>query len=420
MPQKKEDVRLIRTLGGRIGVQFTDEGPSDLLELFHSIDSAQYLDLVEEVVNVCEESPDRTEQVIRQLEIVFKGEDHEVREMATLVAVQLAESRPERLREFVPLLVDSLEDAPGPVADNAALALSQIASEYPSDIELAASRCGWLLDSELSFLRQRGLDIVVPVARAAPEKVVPVVPELVNLARERTCWEQPDRLDRVTSEITRREIAEASRREQIDREVQRARAILTLRLIAERRPADLVSAITPLGRLLQTETNPQAQLALMNIISLVVNTDSEAVLPVLSKLTDTIRTSCDSELQGAAIRILAALGEDHLDEVGPAVEELIPSITGLLRDDEPSTRGATAVLLTYGAEYQPEPIEPAVTDLRALLDDEHEYVRGSAIWALGLVGDDISRPVLQELSTSDPADQVRNAASEAIQMLEDR
>jgi HEAT repeat protein len=89
--------------------------------------------------------------------------------------------------------------------------------------------------------------------------------------------------------------------------------------------------------------------------------------------------------------------------------DLVHLLTEVLGSDEMSVRWKAAVALS---EIGP----PAVQDLIECLSDMRAYVRSSAAWVLGNIGDQRATPALQR-NLEDPSPDVRKEAAEALGKL---
>lgn len=63
-------------------------------------------------------------------------------------------------------------------------------------------------------------------------------------------------------------------------------------------------------------------------------------------------------------------------------------------------------------------VEPAIPSLIDALDEDFEYSRANACWALGYLEADAALDALEERRTADSSEEVRHAADQAIQMIE--
>jgi HEAT repeat protein len=93
-------------------------------------------------------------------------------------------------------------------------------------------------------------------------------------------------------------------------------------------------------------------------------------------------------------------------------KDLMHLLTEVLGSDETSVRWKAAVALT---EIGP----PAVQDLIGCLSDPRAWVRSSAAWVLGNIGDRRAAPALQR-NLEDPSSDVRKEVSEALGKLVDK
>lgn len=78
---------------------------------------------------------------------------------------------------------------------------------------------------------------------------------------------------------------------------------------------------------------------------------------------------------------------------------------------------ATSIFARVANQY-PEDVEPAIPSLIDALDEDFEYARGNACWALGYLEAESALAALEELRESDSSEEVRYAAEQAVQMIE--
>lgn len=143
----------------------------------------------------------------------------------------------------------------------------------------------------------------------------------------------------------------------------------------------------------------RAQITAMHVLE---KLDAPQAIPVILPLL----SSTDEFVRKVAAGALGLLGEEHLDQLGPALEVLLADPEGMVRDAATEAIG----LLRYA------PSRAALE--RVLLDDEDWIVRASAAEALGELGDANALPALGA-SLEDEMYPVRSYAAYAIGQLGD-
>ena len=120
-------------------------------------------------------------------------------------------------------------------------------------------------------------------------------------------------------------------------------------------------------------------------------------------------------LRANAAGLLADLSDEYPEKVRSSVSYVIE----LLDDDDEKVRYNATSILSRVAKQYPEDVEPAIPSLIDTLDDDFEYSRGNACWALGYLAAESAVETLRERKQSDPDEEVRAVAEQAIQMIED-
>jgi HEAT repeat protein len=132
-----------------------------------------------------------------------------------------------------------------------------------------------------------------------------------------------------------------------------------------------------------------------------------AGLEVLGVIIDSNETS---QIRGKAAFTLALAAEERADIVLDVVLPQRDAIVDLLDESEPFSRHAGATLLSHVAQRESGTISDATDSLETLLDDDHAFVRGSALWALRHVGGVEQRKAIQETAKNDPDPEIRELA----------
>ncbi len=121
----------------------------------------------------------------------------------------------------------------------------------------------------------------------------------------------------------------------------------------------------------------------------------------------------DSELRYDA---LGCLG-DVADRDPAAVEPICSDLERALSSDDADTRAIAAITIARVAATHRTAVEPVREALFELLADEHAHVRANACVALGNGQVDAAAARLADLSSTDPAPNVRDRAGWAVEQL---
>jgi HEAT repeat protein len=114
-----------------------------------------------------------------------------------------------------------------------------------------------------------------------------------------------------------------------------------------------------------------------------------------------------------AAGLLADLSNEYPEKTRASVSRAIE----LLDDDNEKVRyNATSILARVVNEF-PEAVEPATPSLIDALDEGFAYSRANACWALGYLEADAAVDALEERRDSDPDEEVRTVADQALQLI---
>ncbi|MFB6150653.1 MAG: HEAT repeat domain-containing protein [Haloarculaceae archaeon] len=363
-------------------------------------------------------------------------------------AVEWSESE---LESFVPPLRGALR-ADDPILRNSALqALTDVASRDVSLVEPVLDDVADLLSDEQDLVRSSTVEFLYFVGQEDAEAIRPCADELLAmfdgdpspgqrsplyclalLAREDVdpvvdelhrfvdvFVDGPDdRAEFDTREIDGRldadqiqNVAQTATKQRRDYRVVAGDVIVS---IARQEPAAVVDHLPDLAPFADDPVL-QIRVVVLDVLGALAMDYPERVLghlPALAAALDDGRP-----VSAHAVKALGALSQERPDAAVEAVSPHADKLIDLLDHAESEVRSVAAGLLSYLGAEQPETVEPALPDARDLLDDEHPYVRGNAVWIVEAVGDESDRETLKELAESDPNPQVREAAETAAQQL---
>ncbi|MFD1524947.1 HEAT repeat domain-containing protein [Halolamina salina] len=130
----------------------------------------------------------------------------------------------------------------------------------------------------------------------------------------------------------------------------------------------------------------------------------------------------DRTVRHVAAAALSDVAEEYRSVHGhpvPRREELADTAAGLLASDDERLRYRGAFTLYEFGMEEPTLLQDRLPRIRAALDDEYYLVRKEAAGMLGFVGDEASVPELSRLAESDPSDDVRTKAADALGSIRD-
>jgi HEAT repeat protein len=330
------------------------------------------------------ESPDSDGSVnISELVETIRTADGKERRIAMARLAKTVEKDPECGLDAIPVLTSELRTFEVELQAETLHILSMVAEEYPEQATPAVNEVISLLDVRAdSELNTDAIQIVAAIAEHKPDAVVDAVPTLATLL-------QADSPAEPT-------------------------VLTALKRIADVYP-DAVVPVTPdlITYIEQgSDSNRIGAIAVLGTLSKDYPDIAEETIPTATELLD----AENYMLRANATGLLADLADEYPAEV----RSTVPHVIELLDDDDEKVRYNATSILARVAEHYPENVEPAVPSLIDALDEDFEYSRGNACWALGYVGADSALDALEERKQTDSSEEVRTAAEQAIQMIEDR
>ena len=277
-------------------------------------------------------------------------------------------------------------------------ALAAVGRDAPQDLSPALAPIGTLLKSSSPDKQDAALHLLEYLIAEKPS--VPdedIVRRLIVLAMVEPPEDQTgEKLDRGTVEsIYRRQ----------------KRAVGILMSLAQSDP-DPFRQHLPTIRDGLPNLSPSARVAVLELLIPIAEIDPGAMHPLLETLGEVFKDASDSRIQVRAGWILSLSGEAYPREVAAAIEADIEAAFSLL-DGDIESRAAGATLLSYVAEYNPELLAPRNDQLRSYLDDDHEAVRISIVWALGAL--DASENLIRIIAETDESALVRDVATAIVE-----
>lgn len=273
-------------------------------------------------------------------------------------------------------------------------ALAAIGRETPQKLVPAIESIETVLESSAPDRQDAALHLleyVVPVNSDVVESHL--VARLLSIA-----------MTEPASDHTSQEVDQGERQRDYRRQ---KRAIGILAAIAETDPERFRDQLPTIAERFP-HLSDSAQVGLLEMLIPIAESDPAAMSPLLELLGHSFRNEDDERILVRAGWALSLSGEAYPNEVAAAIADNVePAFT--LLDGDLEARAAGAALLSYVAEYQPELLGSRQNELREHLDDEHESVRTSILWALGALG--ASEELFEEIAHTDESELVRNVAT---------
>ena len=303
--------------------------------------------------------------------------------LALFRLARLAEADPSTGLTAVPVLTTELQGSDPAIQADAVTILSSVAQEHPEEVTPAAEDIIEFLASEADpDVLADAITIVAEIADSNPGAVVDAVPKLAAVLQDGSPAD--------------------------------ATATTAIQRIAEAYP-DAVVPITPqltayLGE--SDESHRIGALAILGILSKDYPDVAEDTIPTAIELLDADRY----KLRANAAGLLADLADAYPDQVKPVV----PRAIELLDDSDEKARYNATSILARIAKTDPDAVEPAIEPLIDALDEGFAYARSNACWALGYLAAEDALERLRDIEETDPNEEVRHAASVAIDEIEER
>ncbi len=314
------------------------------------------------------------------IESIQSGGGREQR-IALARLAKTVEKEPERGLDAFPVLTAELQRVDVELQAESLHILSTVAEEYPEQIRPAAGEVIHLLDQESnSELIADTIEIIGAIAEYEPDAVVDAVPKLAIVLQDGSSADPM--------------------------------VLTTLKRIADAYP-DAVVPVTPelISYVEQgNDAHRTGAIAVLGMLSKEYPHIAEETIPTATELLD----AENYMLRANAAGLLADLSDEY-----PAdLRSSIPRAVELLDDDDKKVRyNATSILARVAKQY-PEDVESAVPSLIDAFDEEFEYSRANACWALGYLEADSALEAIEKREQNDSSEEVRHAADQAIQMIE--
>lgn len=370
---------------------------------------------------IVQEKPAFTRRVIDRTTTVLRSGEFEERAKAGRILAAIASHHPDQVADVAPKLIDAIDEEEFSGIYNAILeSLTYVAQADPEAVTLLRSELPSLLRDDLPTARRHAADIARTLASSDPENCTPLIAALLEVVGNRyeSASESFDSrtMSGVPEQMVKKDTEAAQEQNRI-----RGRAAEALAEIARADPEAMIGETDELVELLRTEPSPLPHDELLEIVAVIAQERPAAITEAIDPLVELLRAESETaETKATAAWILALLSEVNEDRVTDAVRPVVPTVIDLLDADDTPARGAAASLLMYVADRHPDRVVAATEPLLVLLDDDAPFIRGSAAWVLGRVGDIDIRDRLADVAESDPDEEVREAASQAVELIDDR
>lgn len=398
----------------------TDEEIAELLDTAMEGPDTNAIGALEAVTA---EEPGRVDRVVAALaDRLEPGRPAEQLQVALEIAESLGHEHPERTAVLAPAVFDLLEGQESRVETAAARALGGMA---PAVAETTAERRGAvadLLGSEELIGRAVGAQLVAALAEADPDAAAGLLDEMLALVGTtyNVTAEEVDQtaLDSDAARQRFEEMLEEEREERSVHDSARREVATAVALVAESHPDAVADHVDDIAAAIEESDVPGVRYALVDALVPVAESSPAAAMAALDALVGRLEAGGLPENLARVARVLGFLADADERRVADAVRPHLDTVLGLLEEEDPGVRGATAGLLMYVGEQYPEDVAEGEEALLELLDAEDPSVRGSAALVLGAVGGSDARERLSAVAAADPSEEVRAAAGQAAQRID--
>lgn len=336
---------------------------------------------------------------------------------------EFAELHPEEAAPLAPTVFDVLDHEHPTVEDRAVRALEPLGTSNTTAVADRVDAVEEMLADDRVVHRAVGVELAVALAEDDPGAAGPLLDGLLTVAE--TEYESPVQdADPNTLDISPgppgeqpQALVDDDRQQRMRHDALRERAAVGIALLAEHDPGALAPHAASVGEAIDATDWPVLQYGLVDALAPVAEAHPEDAMVALDPLVDSLDPDIRSQDRARAALALSFLADADEQRVADAVEDRLDAVLDLLEADEPEVQSAGAGLLMYVGEQSPDRVAEATDLLLDMLDAEDPSVRGSAAWVLGIAGDEDARDRLQAVAESDPDEEVRSAAEQALTRL---
>ena len=320
-----------------------------------------------------------------------------------------------------PAVVRSLaarfDDEYGVARREAGIALRALARDSPEAALEAVDSLPELLDPSDPQLTAIGLDLVETVVEADTGAAVDLLGPLLETVRatpDLTGGAVPTHGEGMGSGAVAHDQYESFARKN---QRLRNRTASAIGEVLREEPLAVDTHRDVLVAVLESVDSGAVRVFLVEALGEVAETRPELVVPFVGTLGDLLDDE-DSGVVAAAAWTLGILGESHGQRVADVVATRVDSLERLLSDGE-EARVVSIGVLSYVCEHRPESTDRVAETLVEQLDADSSRVRAMTALALGHGGIEAAAAALDDLAETDPDEEVRAAAADALDHIRD-
>lgn len=409
--------------GGEGGDRETDRTQTSELSIdeyadtVRSVSPSELPDLLRTVGRVTRGENERAEQLVRRMEPLLDSESENTRIAATRTISTLASIHPDPISTTTDTLAERFDDDSAAVRAAAVRAFVSLADRKPEAVVPHIEAIEPLLVDDVLYVGEAALGVLESLLPEYLEAILPIQPTLIEALEspppldpaDRRRWMEQHPTYRKTLE---KELSTASDRERYLSSVSNAVAQVTVQ-----RPSASRETVPTMATVLSREASTPVRRNLLDAIGAVAEADPAAAAPAIDAVVEVLVETHNDELKSKASWTLAWIAEGAQDEVVSSVSERTSSLFPTLETTDDDLRGGVLALFSHVAELDPDAVEPAVPQIRSLLDDDSRSIRGAAVWTLAYAGTAEDRNRIREMAAADPDPDVRAAAHDVLQYV---
>lgn len=391
----------------------------DFVDSVRSVTPEELPDLLRRVSRVTRADDERAEQIVRRMKPLLESESENTRIAATRTISTLASIHPDPVSTATPSLADRFDDESPAVRAAAVRAFVSLADREPESVLPHVEAIEPLLVDDVLYVGEAALGVVETLLPEHVESILPVRGTLVETIESSPPLDPADRRRWMEQHPTYRETLDRELSTASDRERFLSSASKAVALVTAQRPSAFHEALPTVAMVLMREESTPVRRNLLDAIGAVAEDDPAAATPAIDSVLEVLVETHSDELKSKAAWTLAWIAEGAQTEVVTAVSERVSSLFPSLEASDADLRGGVLALLSHVAELDPGTIEPALPEVRALLEDDSRSIRGAAVWTLAYAGTDEDRKRIREIAAEDPDPDVRAAASDVFRYVND-
>lgn len=358
-------------------------------------------------------------EAVDQLQRKLSCDQLLVRRRAAYGLGVIAHTQPEIVKDAIPALRESIEDQSKLVSSAALRTIARIGEAESSAVRDILPEMSKFLQDDALIVQESALKVVAIAAEEDPQTVATMVPTILNrftTGQERHIASESFSQRRDMPRQLRRKSRDAKQAD-VRVQIQMAAVLATA---AENAPDEFVKHLPLIVQQLAQESNQTIQRALIDVIGFIAEANPDAGSPAIPVLSRILKETDDTTVRAKTAWALAAIAAESPMQVTQAVSHHTNAFETLLTANSPQAIGAGVGLLSYVAEKEPAAIKSHLEKIRNLVETEESYIRGSCVWIIGYAGNHDDLELLQNRAETDRDLSVREAASEAREVLASR